>query len=718
ADPQLPDPRTLAVSLEPLEPGTYTVAWEVTSVTDGHRTNGSFRFIVTGGGRLFLGTGDDVTQTTIDPRLTLVKSLIRWVELAGLSLIAGTVGTLLVVWRPLLISAPGSSPSSPVPQLQRLVWAGLVIVGGALIADWLFRSVASAGANGNGLAILLQSVFNGPAALLMALRLALLVAIGVLWHRTGTTTAVPGTKSMGLVAGLTGLLLLGRSLGSHAAAAQSGLVWANVAADFLHLLAAAWWIGGLVALLVGLKACHFQRQVILRVLPRFSLLALAAIALIGVTGIYNGWLNVGSYRALGSTPYGQLLLLKSVVLLPVLALGAWHLFLGYPGLLGRLQQRFNELLQSAGPRLRFSLRGEMACLAVILALTSLLSSLPLAKDTLARSTRASEAPAAMPVFVEPLGLNVSFGVTPNRVGDNTLLLELTDSPGDPIATPAQVTARLSRLDGEVATEPLRLLSQSPGQYAAASNALSIVGAWNARVTVSVPGRQPVAIDYLFRVAGAPEEPTSIISGIAGFLSGGEPELPRTGPLVPPDSRADLGRRLLQQADASMNQLASLHECNNINGVVTVLNYSAPDGMQYTVRGGGASIISGDRRWYRRGEAPWQAQPRSSAFQFPDFRYSQGAQGVRWEASLTINDRLNHLVSFYSPRDDADYVFWIDAENHRINRLIMNVPPSHYMVSVFTEFDQGLPLITPGGPEGASLSSAPIAVRVVCDDYLP
>jgi methionine-rich copper-binding protein CopC len=42
-----PDHRTLSVELKPLKPGDYTVKWSVVA-EDGHRTEGSYDFIVSG----------------------------------------------------------------------------------------------------------------------------------------------------------------------------------------------------------------------------------------------------------------------------------------------------------------------------------------------------------------------------------------------------------------------------------------------------------------------------------------------------------------------------------------------------------------------------------------------------------------------------------------------------------------------------------------------
>ena len=209
-----------------------------------------------------------------------------------------------------------------------------------------------------------------------------------------------------------------------------------------------------------------------------------------------------------------------------------------------------------------------------------------------------------------------------------------------------------------------------------------------------------------------------MSGIIDFLSGREPELPRTGSLVPSGSDSEELLALLNRADGSMNSLRSVHECNNINGVITLLDYSAPEIMRYRVVGGGESVIKGDGQWYRRSDGPSQFQPRGEAFRFPDFRYSYNATGVRNEGNQLLDGRSHHLVSFFSPRDEAEYWFWIDAENYRISRLLMSVPPTHYMVSIFNRFDGAIDIQVPRDSEEPSISVRSAPEKVRCQSDLP
>ena len=128
---------------------------------------------------------------------------------------------------------------------------------------------------------------------------------------------------------LGGGLLLSLSLTSHGAATLE-IRAAAVCADFLHLLAAAGWGGGLLHLALslsqGLWAAppEVRRTALAALVPRFSLLASGCVSIVLLTGAYNAWAQVLVLPAL-STPYGRTLLVKLALVLPLLGLGALNL---------------------------------------------------------------------------------------------------------------------------------------------------------------------------------------------------------------------------------------------------------------------------------------------------------------------------------------------------------------------------------------------------------
>jgi copper resistance protein D len=117
----------------------------------------------------------------------------------------------------------------------------------------------------------------------------------------------------------------------HAGSTAGDLGMLHLAADALHLLAAAIWIGGLASLVLLLSASRrdrssagasFARQAA----KRFSAMGIAAVVVVLATGIVNTWILTGSLQALIVTGYGQLLMLKMALFAVMLAFAAVNRF--------------------------------------------------------------------------------------------------------------------------------------------------------------------------------------------------------------------------------------------------------------------------------------------------------------------------------------------------------------------------------------------------------
>jgi copper resistance protein D len=94
----------------------------------------------------------------------------------------------------------------------------------------------------------------------------------------------------------------------------------HLAADFLHLIAAAAWVGGLLPLALMLTAAGRSVAVAHAVSLRFSAYGIVAVGALLLTGAINTWYLAGSIRALTETDYGHLLLIKIALFLVMLAL--------------------------------------------------------------------------------------------------------------------------------------------------------------------------------------------------------------------------------------------------------------------------------------------------------------------------------------------------------------------------------------------------------------
>jgi copper transport protein len=87
--------------------------------------------------------------------------------------------------------------------------------------------------------------------------------------------------------------------------------------DFLHVAAASFWLGGLVALALALAAPG-DRTPMLR---RFSNVALVSVGVLAATGVIRAFAELRSFEQLWSTGYGQVLIVKSALLAALVAVG-------------------------------------------------------------------------------------------------------------------------------------------------------------------------------------------------------------------------------------------------------------------------------------------------------------------------------------------------------------------------------------------------------------
>lgn len=99
----------------------------------------------------------------------------------------------------------------------------------------------------------------------------------------------------------------------------------HMAGDALHLVAAAFWIGGLVPLWLFLRTENDARQ-LAAALHRFSAMGYIAVAVLGVTGLTNMLLSVTDLSALLSTTWGWLLAVKLAAFAAMLVLAAANRF--------------------------------------------------------------------------------------------------------------------------------------------------------------------------------------------------------------------------------------------------------------------------------------------------------------------------------------------------------------------------------------------------------
>jgi putative copper export protein len=142
----------------------------------------------------------------------------------------------------------------------------------------------------------------------------------------------------------------------------------------IHVLAASTWLGTLLVLtFVGIRglirssASGAQRaELVADLVNSFSPLALTASAIVAITGATTAWLHLKRISALWTTSYGIALMVKLVLVLIVVMLGAWN------------WKRVRPTLGAEGTEhiIRRSSRMELTFAALVLLATSVLVTLP------------------------------------------------------------------------------------------------------------------------------------------------------------------------------------------------------------------------------------------------------------------------------------------------------------------------------------------------------
>ena len=233
----------------------------------------------------------------------------RAVHFATTSLVAG-----VVLFRWLVADTAGLR--------RRLAIIVLVSLTLSLLSGiaWLLAVAATIGraALANTVSLLLTETQFGHAWLVRLLLAGLLLA-GVM-RRSRILLALSAVGLMGALA-----------WSGHAAGTPGIRGDFHRLADFLHLLAAAAWLGGLLPLFLLLRLGNPDDDLI-SATKRFSTVGLVSVGTLLITGSINAWMLVPGPSALIETKYGILLFIKIALFAAMVAVAAVNRLRLTPGL--------------------------------------------------------------------------------------------------------------------------------------------------------------------------------------------------------------------------------------------------------------------------------------------------------------------------------------------------------------------------------------------------
>lgn len=342
---------------QPLPAGRYTVTWR-TAASDGHPSHGTFNFIVlkdaglspngaapgASGASDSSGAGSDTgTSSTLienredaDAASSLSNSLARAFSFVGLLALIGAVTFRTLV----LPGARGIDREMRARMEQRAALLGLtasvLVILSAFARLFLESEMMSAMPD-------MHTMSMTDMAMHTRWGFALRLEIGAaLLAFAFFALAMRRLRSAWLAASISAIVLaVTPALAGHAAASPK-FTSLMIVTDFLHVLGGASWLGSLLAVMVvgvplSLRLDGVERWAsVASLVNAFSPVALGSVAVVVVSGVIASWVHIEHLSALWQTAYGQVLLLKLVLVAITLTIGAYNFRRVQPQLVNEL----------------------------------------------------------------------------------------------------------------------------------------------------------------------------------------------------------------------------------------------------------------------------------------------------------------------------------------------------------------------------------------------
>ncbi|MBG82475.1 MAG: hypothetical protein CL791_04110 [Chloroflexi bacterium] len=501
----------MSVSLPPLDDGTYTVVWKNLSAIDGHKVIGSYVFSVgepiSAGAQI--GTVEQpLLQTVADPWL-------RWLIFLAAAIVLGGIAFETFVGVPVIFGDFSKDSWQGSAVAGSVVWSRFSIVALSVILLAIFGQLFQQSALVSGesvfsldFEVLRSVVFDSNWGRLWFFRLITVFGILILFvlarRSQFVTQEIDGNEDESSLVGdsvlaplvmVLGLVFVGLiSASSHNAASDSDIKILAVSTDFIHLIAAMVWLGGVIYLAITVPV-HLREmsssnlsEFLKTSVSRFTLIAFLSAWILIVTGFFSSYMQVTTLSAV-PTPYGWFLVAKVVLMVPLFTLAAVNGF--------HIVRHFGMGGEWAFKK---SLFFETSIIVVIFVVVGWLASLEPARQYAGRmgfgfddrvSFQDSDDGTVFDIFVEPA-----------EVGKNNVTVQITKPNGDPIYNAVDVRIRLKFLDDDLG-EPLVSLEYSgDGVWELRDAPLNIVGEYQAEVVVQRPDAFDSRTAFRFKAGSA------------------------------------------------------------------------------------------------------------------------------------------------------------------------------------------------------------------------
>jgi copper transport protein len=318
-------------------------------------------------------------------------------------------------------------------------------------------------------------------------------------------------------------LFIAIAMSSHAAAVSKQVVLLAIPIDWLHLVAAALWVGGMMYLATTYLPVIRQLPIVertralLTTLPYYSPWAVAGVAIMAVTGPLSATFRFTSWVQLLTTAYGRTLDVKILLVGGLMVTSAIHVGLLRPRLKkeykkycyvsgripldqetadpdratklltqqvklreGRLTRGTNRLMEILRWEPLLGV-GVLLCVGLLNVFGGTLSPTAATQPTTTGPTR----PFTTTVKTSDNKFSLTLNINPNRFGTNVFTVGVVDTRTGKPTTNVGVSLYTTMLDMDMGTDNVNLLPDGKGHFAASGD-LSMAGNWQLRIQIRTP----------------------------------------------------------------------------------------------------------------------------------------------------------------------------------------------------------------------------------------
>lgn len=476
-----------------LPDGAYIVELRPAFASDGHVIIESRVFFV---GEEVGGVVGQVASNTARPLEVVWKALLFNAQylLFGVTVLYSYI--LVPVWGNRKYPQ-GLLPPRVMSRLNLLVWVGII---GAVIANIIALLQQSMIFFGVGLTPVLEGNLWNVVRIgsrfgdvwnfrMLALLLVLILHSAALYYgkkypRMVRSFYVANTWLIALMIGA-------QAVNSHAAGSLV-LAWTSVMIHWLHTVAVAFWVGGIMALVLVLPVAlapydaNARWQALHPMMMRFSRYTVGAVVVVIASGIYNSSLWFYGVNDV-TTTYGAALAGKLLLVVLLLIVGGLHHIALRPQLLERFP--FAEKVQRFGASLNF----EAIVIMIALIATALLSATPIPQPEFLQ--RDVETPRSIQRVND---YEAQFALSPGGTGINTLDVNITQD-NVPLGD-SRVEAQLVYPQRDTRTRWQPLEYAENGLFVLASDAIDETGAWWVLIDIFEDDRTVTRIATAFNIS--------------------------------------------------------------------------------------------------------------------------------------------------------------------------------------------------------------------------